>query len=176
MADEFDGCGSSEEEAAEERQHAHLTKEELREFREIFNLVDVDGGGTISKEELKTLMATLGFRPSEAELSHMVAEIDVDGDGEIDFDEFVSVMSRRVACSHSVDEIKAAFETFRQPHQPAGHVSMAQLEMALTSFGAEKLSVADAHELLSQVTPDQDGLINYVEFVDIMAAGGPGGT
>ena len=39
-----------------------LTPEELAEFREIFNLVDKDGGGTISKEEeLGELMETLGI-------------------------------------------------------------------------------------------------------------------
>ena len=47
------------------RKHAHLTEEELSEFREIFNLVDLDKGGTISKEELRQLMTTLGLKPSQ---------------------------------------------------------------------------------------------------------------
>ena len=81
-------------------------------FREIFNLVDLDKGGTISKEELKQLMNTLGLKPTQAstahspsarrtatpvltrgaapraqeELNQMVAEIDTDNSGEIDFD------------------------------------------------------------------------------------------
>mmetsp|Transcript_64920 Transcript_64920/g.115058 ORF Transcript_64920/g.115058 Transcript_64920/m.115058 type:complete len:83 (-) Transcript_64920:140-388(-) len=46
------------------RKHKHLSDEELSEFREIFNLVDLDKGGTISKEELKQLMSTLGLKPS----------------------------------------------------------------------------------------------------------------
>ena len=50
----------------EPRKHAHLTEEELSEFREIFNLVDLDKGGTISKDELKQLMMTLGLKPSQA--------------------------------------------------------------------------------------------------------------
>ena len=50
------------------RQHGHLTDEELAEFREIFNLVDLDKGGTISKEELKQLMNTLGLKPSDEPL------------------------------------------------------------------------------------------------------------
>ena len=33
-----------------------LSSEELAEFREIFNLVDRDGGGTITQEELGELM------------------------------------------------------------------------------------------------------------------------
>ena len=69
-----------------EKKHSHLTEEELAEFREIFNLVDLDKGGTISKDELKTLMTTLGLRPTQEELNAMVDEIDSDGNGEIDFD------------------------------------------------------------------------------------------
>ena len=68
------------------RRHQHLTDEELAEFREIFNLVDLDKGGTISKDELKQLMNTLGLKPSQEELNAMVDEIDADGNGEIDFD------------------------------------------------------------------------------------------
>ena len=67
-------------------QHPHLTDEELAEFREIFNLVDLDKGGSISKDELKQLMNTLGLKPSQEELDQMVDEIDEDGNGEIDFD------------------------------------------------------------------------------------------
>jgi hypothetical protein len=50
---------------ASSSKHPHLTAEELAEFREIFNLVDLDKGGTISKDELKQLMNTLGLKPSQ---------------------------------------------------------------------------------------------------------------
>ena len=55
-----------------------LTPEELAEFREIFNLVDKDGGGTISKEELGELMETLGIDATPEEIDLMIAEIDED--------------------------------------------------------------------------------------------------
>ena len=71
---------------ASSSKHPHLTAEELAEFREIFNLVDLDKGGTISKEELRQLMNTLGLKPTQEELNSMVEEIDTDGNGEIDFD------------------------------------------------------------------------------------------
>ena len=66
--------------------HPHLSSEELAEFREIFNLVDLDKGGSISKDELKQLMTTLGLKPTQEELNAMVDEIDTDKSGEIDFD------------------------------------------------------------------------------------------
>ena len=47
---------------------ANLTEEELAEFREIFNLVDKDGGGTISKDEFGDLMDTLGINATSEEI------------------------------------------------------------------------------------------------------------
>ena len=147
--------------------HPHLTEEELAEFREIFNLVDLDKGGTISKDELKQLMNTLGLKPTQEELNQMVDEIDADGNGEIDFDEFVTVMSRKVNTSYTPTQVKAAFKVFERDC-PQGYVSMSALEQALTTYGTEKLSLTDAQELLSQIEPDENGLINYVEFVNMM--------
>ena len=64
----------------------HLSKEELAEFREIFNLVDRDGGGSITKEELGELMDTLGIDATPEEIDLMINEIDQDSYGEIDFE------------------------------------------------------------------------------------------
>ena len=114
-----------------DKKHPHLTAEELAEFREIFNLVDLDKGGTISKDELKQLMHTLGLRPSQEELNAMVDEIDADGNGEIDFDEFVTVMSRKVNTSYTPAQVKAAFKVFEKD-SPPGFVTMAALEQVRT--------------------------------------------
>jgi calmodulin len=53
-----------------------LSVEEIAEFREIFNLVDKDGGGCITKVELGELMDTLGIDADPEEIEHMIAEID----------------------------------------------------------------------------------------------------
>ena len=143
--------------------------QELAEFREIFNLVDLDKGGTISKDELKQLMTTLGLKPSQEELNAMVEEIDADKSGEIDFDEFVTVMSRKVNTSYTPAQVKAAFKVFEK-EAPSGFMSMAALEQALTTYGTEKLSLSDAQELLSQIEPDENGMVNYVEFVNMMTS------
>lgn len=53
-----------------------LSESEIAEFREIFNLVDKDGGGSISKLELAELMDTLGIDAEPDEIEQMIAEID----------------------------------------------------------------------------------------------------
>ena len=52
-----------------------LSSEEVSEFREIFNLVDRDGGGSITKEELGELMDTLGIDASPEEVDLMIREV-----------------------------------------------------------------------------------------------------
>ena len=54
------------------------TPEEVAEFREIFNLVDLDGGGSIDLDELRELMDLLGMNASKDEMEAMVNEIDDD--------------------------------------------------------------------------------------------------
>ena len=73
---------------------AALTDEQIAEFKEAFSVFDDDGNGTISTGELGMVMHSLGQSPTEAELEAMVREVDADGDGDIDFSEFLGMMAR----------------------------------------------------------------------------------
>lgn len=144
-----------------------LTDEELAEFREIFNLVDKDGGGTISKDELLELMETLGINASPEEVELMINEVDEDQSGEIDFDEFVAVMSRKVNSSYTAEQVKSAFKIF-EGTAPTGYIKVGDLMTALTTYCSEKVTEAQAAELISQLEPDTNGLVNYQEYVSMM--------
>eukprot|EP01033_Poteriospumella_lacustris_P006698 gene6696-4829_t len=144
-----------------------LSVEEIAEFREIFNLVDKDGGGCITKVELGELMDTLGIDADPEEIEHMIAEIDQDGNGNIDFEEFVAVMSRKVEASYSADQVKNAFKIFEVPGHP-GMIKAENLVKALCTYGAEKLTEAQAKDLVSQLDTDAAGMVNYMEYVGMM--------
>ena len=146
---------------------AGIPAETIAEFREIFNLVDRDGGGTITKEELGELMDTLGIDATPEEIDLMINEIDQDSNGEIDFEEFVAVMSRKVNATYSSDQVKNAFKVF-EGAAPGGYIKVDALIRALTTYGSEKLTEEQAQELVSQLEPDQNGLINYLEYVNMM--------
>ena len=136
----------------------HLTEEELAEFKEIFDLVDEDHGGSISKEELRKLMETLHLKPTDEELDAMMKEVDSDGSGDIDFNEFVTVMSRRVQADYTPEQLKAAFKVFETDNVPPGYVSTEVLEHALTTYGSEKLEPGEAIDLLATVDPENTGM------------------
>lgn len=57
--------------------HLHLF--EFVEFREAFRLFDKDGDGAITKEELGSVMRSLGQFARVEEIQEMLLEIDVDG-------------------------------------------------------------------------------------------------
>ncbi|TPX34022.1 hypothetical protein SmJEL517_g03280 [Synchytrium microbalum] len=148
-----------------------LNEKEVDELREIFRLVDQDGGGTISKDELQILMKTLGIRASAAELDAMVDEIDKEKTGEIDFPSFVSAMSREVQTSVSEDELRKAFKLFDHHFGgKPGHITYPQLMSILCHYGGKsRFSNDDAAYILSQILPSlsQTGSLEYNGFIEI---------
>merc|ERR1711997_1246605 len=69
-----------------------LTEEQIAEFKEAFSLFDKDGNGLISAAELRHVMTNLGEKLTDEEVDEMIREADVDGDGAINYQEFVRMM------------------------------------------------------------------------------------
>ncbi|TIA29191.1 hypothetical protein D6C79_10014 [Aureobasidium pullulans] len=63
------------------------------ELRAAFAVFDRDGDGTISAEDLRYGMKSIGEDLSDAEIDDMMKEADTNGDGNIDYDEFANIMS-----------------------------------------------------------------------------------
>jgi calmodulin len=103
----------------------HLTDEQIGEFKEAFSLFDKDGDGSITTQELGTVMRSLGQNPTEAELKDMIHEVDADGDGTIDFAEFLDLMARKMKDADSDEELKEAFKVFDKDQN--GFISAAEV-------------------------------------------------
>lgn len=72
-------------------------------------LFDKDEDGTITMAELGVVMRSLGQRPTETELRDMVNEVDQDGNGTIEFNEFLQMMSKKMKDSDGEAELREAF-------------------------------------------------------------------
>ncbi|KAJ6551371.1 calmodulin-like protein 12-like protein [Mycena capillaripes] len=142
-----------------------LSEEQISEFKEAFSLFDKDGDGTITTKELGTVMRSLGQNPTEAELQDMINEVDADGNGTIDFPEFLTMMARKMRDTDSEEEIKEAFKVFDKDGN--GYISAAELRHVMTNLG-EKLSDNEVDEMIREADVDGDGQINYEEFVKMM--------
>ena len=73
-----------------------LSDEQMEEIREAFGLFDGDASGSIDVRELKAAMRALGFEVKNEELKKMVADVDGDGNGTIEFGEFLEMMTGKM--------------------------------------------------------------------------------
>merc|ERR1712153_124311 len=100
-----------------------------------------------------------------AELQDMINEVDADGNGTIDFPEFLSLMARKMKDTDTEEELIEAFKVFDKDGN--GFISAAELRHVMTHLG-EKLTDEEVDEMIREADVDGDGQINYEEFVKIM--------
>jgi hypothetical protein len=83
------------------------TPEQIAELKEAFSIFDKDGDGLITKNELSSVMCSLGQNPTHSTLQSVITEADADGSGKIDFQEFLIMMERKID-TNSEDAFEAS--------------------------------------------------------------------
>lgn len=102
-----------------------LNEEQIVEFKEAFTLFDKDGDGCITVEELATVIRSLDQNPTEEELEDMINEVDADGNGTIEFAEFLNLMANKVKETDAEEELKEAFKVFDKDQN--GYISATEV-------------------------------------------------
>jgi len=143
----------------------HLTEEQVSEFRTAFALFDQDGDGTISSKELGIVLRSLGQNPTEAELQDMINEVDADGNGSIEFPEFLTMMLQKLKEKDIADELRETFNVFDQDGD--GFINSTDLKKVLTTLG-DNVRDEEVDEMIREADMDGDGKINLTEFTRLM--------
>ncbi|KAI9485650.1 MAG: hypothetical protein EXX96DRAFT_545939 [Benjaminiella poitrasii] len=137
----------------------------LEETRVAFLLFDKDNNGTIDSSELGAVMRSLNMNPTDTELRDMINEVDGNGNGTIEYEEFVVMLSRKRRASEIHEELKETFRVFDKDGN--GYISQSELCQVMNSVG-EKLSEDELNVMLREADIDGDGQINYEEFVKML--------
>ncbi|OVA10537.1 Protein kinase domain [Macleaya cordata] len=144
----------------------NLSEEEIKGLKAMFTNMDTDKSGTITYEELKTGLARLGSKLSEAEVKQLMDAADVDGNGTIDYIEFITATMHR----HKLEREEHLYKAFQHfDADNSGFITRDELEKAMKEY--DMGDEASIKEIISEVDADNDGRINYEEFCAMMRGG-----
>ncbi|TRY96643.1 hypothetical protein DNTS_024260 [Danionella cerebrum] len=156
-----------------------LSEEMIAEFKAAFDMFDTDGGGDISTKELGTVMRMLGQNPTREELDAIIEEVDEDGSGTIDFEEFLVMMVQQLKedqAGKSEEELSECFRIFDKyvPYitellikNQDGFIDREEFGDILHATG-EPVTEEDIDELMSDADTNKDGKIDFDEFLKMM--------
>ncbi|KAI5392715.1 calcium-dependent protein kinase 29 isoform X1 [Lathyrus oleraceus] len=144
----------------------NLAEEEIKGLKQMFNNIDTDRSGTITYEELKSGLSKLGSKLSEFEIKQLMEAADVDQNGTIDYHEFITATINR----HKLEREENLFKAFQYfDKDNSGYVTREELRQALAEYQMGDEATID--EVIDDVDTDNDGRINYQEFVAMMKKG-----
>merc|ERR1712099_121037 len=142
-----------------------LSEDEVEEIKEAFDLFDNDNSGAISVNELTSAMQSLGFDVKHAVVYNMVADLDSDGSGEIEFGEFLDVMCAKITDKNTMEEIDRVFKLFDKDRN--GTLEADDLSRVCKELG-EEMSEEDVREVIQRADLDGDGVVGLQDFYNVL--------
>ncbi|XP_017148841.2 neo-calmodulin [Drosophila miranda] len=142
-----------------------LTDEENKFIEDAFAVMDKESDGSVTAKELAVLMRSLGRSPTDNELQAMINEVDADGNGSIELEEFAFMIIRKMHDTNHEDELRDAFRVFDKENN--GYITSSELKVVLTALGM-KLPDDEIEEMIREYDIDQDGHLDFEEFVNMM--------
>ncbi|KAJ9159593.1 hypothetical protein P3X46_025093 [Hevea brasiliensis] len=135
----------------------------LSEMRQVFNKFDSNKDGKISQQEYKAALRALGQENMIGEVPKIFQVVDMDGDGFIDFTEFVEAQKKGGGIKTT--DIQGAFQAFDVNGD--GKITAEELMEVLRCLG-ESCSLEDCRRMVRAVDADGDGMVNMDEFETMM--------
>ncbi|CAA6653633.1 unnamed protein product [Spirodela intermedia] len=144
-----------------------LSVEEVAGIKEMFQMMDVSNNGKITLEELKIGLHKLGQHIPDPDVQILMEAADVDGNGTLDYGEFVAVSIHLKKIGND-EHLREAFGYFDQ--NKSGYIEIEELRDSLADdLGPNSEEVINA--IIHDVDTDKDGRISYEEFAAMMKAG-----
>ncbi|XP_012616516.2 calcium-binding protein 5 [Microcebus murinus] len=148
---------------AEKQRERPLGQDEIEELREAFLEFDKDRDGFISCKDLGNLMRTMGYMPTEMELTELGQQIRMNLGGRVDFDDFVELMTPKLLAETAgmigVQEMRDAFKEFDANGD--GEITLAELQQAMQRLLGEQLTPREISEVVREADVNGDGTVDF---------------
>ena len=153
-----------------------LEPDEIKCLKNCFDLFDSKKQDFLSADDLDEILRAMGFRPSKEELMDILAEIDEDGSGEIEFAEFCQLCAKFLVEDPDIDtekrELKDAFRIYDKEGQ--GFITTETLRGLIGELLAP-LTDEELEGIIEELDEDGSGSMDFDEFCEMMMTKPDGG-
>lgn len=110
----------------------------IREIKDSFNLLDKDGDGTVSREDLEEMLISLAQDPTDEHLEQMLSSVG----SPLTFSSYLTAMSGKLSQLSSREELMEAFSAFDEENK--GYFDSGELETLLEERGMDRKDIQEA--------------------------------
>ena len=147
---------------------AALQDVQLNQLKDIFARFDMDSDGSLTILELAALLRSLGLKPTGDQIHVLLANMDSNGNGLVEFDELINAilpdMNEEVFINQ--EQLLEVFRSFDRDGN--GYITAAELAGSMAKMG-QPLTYKELTEMIKEADMDGDGVISFNEFATVMA-------
>lgn len=149
----------------ERKTNNRLSRRQETEMRAVFSIFDMDRDGYITIDEVIQVLVSMGFSPSKECILDVFHQVDLDGNGKIDFVEFLLLVKKYERPLPEDIEMREMFNALDRDRN--GVVDPEELKSSFAELGIQ-LTDTDAQIMMEEagVTGNK---IYYKDFVQIMS-------
>nr|XP_029734671.1 troponin C-like isoform X1 [Aedes albopictus]XP_029734674.1 troponin C-like isoform X1 [Aedes albopictus] len=148
-----------------------LDKQQLELLRNAFNAFDQEKKGCIGTQMVGTILSMLGHQLDDKLLKEIIDEVDADGSGELEFEEFVTLAARFLVeedAEAMQQELKEAFRLYDK--EGNGYITTQVLREILKELD-DNLTNDDLDMMIEEIDSDGSGTVDFDEFMEVMTGG-----
>ncbi|ESO00951.1 hypothetical protein HELRODRAFT_175454 [Helobdella robusta] len=131
-------------------------------YMQFFRETDKDGSGTLTVQELITMLKSKGYAGSDTKIRQMFDQIDTSGDGVLTLNEYLIGMGQIPPEDHKGATMRSVFRQFDKNRD--GCIDKSELGEVFKEMG-NYLSPAEIDRMMKLCDTDGSGTLNYEEFI-----------
>lgn len=146
----------------------YLSKDQILEIQEAFDIFDTDKSGYIDRHELRVVFQTMGFDVSKDEIMAIMNKYDPEKNGGLDYESFYKVVGEKISKRRPQDELHKLFLLFAD--RKLMKIGIHNLKDVFKQIN-EKVDDETLEQMIADFDQDGDGYITESEFINILHPG-----
>ncbi|XP_027227022.1 troponin C, isotype gamma [Penaeus vannamei] len=152
----------------EEMELPPIDPEQMAVLKRAFDSFDSDKKGAISTDTVGVVLRMMGQTVNRTILNQIIEEVDVDGSGELEFNEFCLLATKFMNEEDEEELKKELYEAFRlYDKEGQGFIPTGVLREILHELD-DKLTDEELDGIIDEIDQDGSGTVDFDEFMDMM--------